>query len=879
MLVRSGHLGNFSIDDISECRGCKIPKMSALPFNKSSSISSSHFQLVRTDVWGPSPIVTKGGSQYYVSFVDDYSRFTWMYLMTRKSDFYKIYFNFHSMIRTQFSTTSKVLRSNLGGEYYLSEFEEFLVTHGTIHQSSCSDRPAQNDRVECKHHHLLDTARSLLLSSFVPSVFWGEAVLTAAYLLNRMTTPLVFGSSPCECLFGVTPNYSLLRIFGSACFVLLPKWARSKLSSHCVLCVFLGYGINQKGYRCYDPTTKKLYVSRHVTFLEKLPYYTIPSTPVSLSKDELVHVDLFPQDVSPDEFVFDLEVSTLPFPSTSDISPAPSPAPASPAPLIVYQRRNALPTSPVSSSTVPLNVSLDLAPPTHRFPQRDRHPPNWYGFGNTCFSLSYQSFLSCLHTYFEPRSYKEACHDPNWIAVMNDELTALARTQTWDLVPFPAGKNVIGCKWVYKVKTLSDGSLERYKACLVAQGFSQEFGIDYDETFAPVAKMTTVRTLISVAAAHQWPLFQLDVKNAFLNGHLAEEVYMRPPPGLSHSFGVVCRLRRALYGLKQSPRAWYERFHSIALQLGFRHSHHDCALFVRHTSVGLVLLLLYVDDMIITGSDSSTIEEVKHQLFQEFEMKDLGSLRYFLGIEVATSPTGYLLSQTKYVHDILSRVNLTDDKIVDTPIELHAKFSASDGFPLEDPTLYRELVGCLIYLTVTRPDFSYAVHILSQFVSAPCSTHWAALLRTLRYLRDTLLQCLLLSASSNLTLRAYADADWAGDVSARKSTSGLCVFLGDSIISWKSKKQSVVARSTAEAEYRAMIHATSEIVWLRWLLSDMSVSLSAPTPLYCDNQSAVQIAHNSVFHERTKHVEIDCHFVRQHLQAGTLTLPFVPSSL
>ncbi|XP_028102694.1 uncharacterized protein LOC114301935 [Camellia sinensis] len=327
--------------------------------------------------------------------------------------------------------------------------------------------------------------------------------------------------------------------------------------------------------------------------------------------------------------------------------------------------------------------------------------------------------------------------------------------------------------------------------------------------------MTTVRTLIFVAAAHQWSLFQLDVKNAFLNGHLAEEVYMRPPPGLSHPRGVVCRLCCALYGLKQSPRAWYERFHSVALQLGFRSSHHDCALFVRRTSIGLVLLLLYVDDMIITGFDSSTIEEVKHQLFQEFEMKDLGSLQYFLGIEVATSPTEYFLSQTKYIHDILSRVNLTNDKIIDTPIELHAKFSASDGIPLEDPTLYRELVGCLVYLTVTRPDISYAVYILSQFVSATRSTHWAALLRTLRYLRGTLLQCLLLSASSDLTLRAYVDADWAGDVSERKSTSGLCVFLRDSLISWKCKKKSVVARSAAEAEYRAMAHATSEIVWLR----------------------------------------------------------------
>ncbi|XP_028087510.1 uncharacterized protein LOC114288224 [Camellia sinensis] len=243
-------------------------------------------------------------------------------------------------------------------------------------------------------------------------------------------------------------------------------------------------------------------------------------------------------------------------------------------------------------------------------------------------------------------------------------------------------------------------------------------------------------------------------------------------------------------------------------------------------------------------------------------MKDLGSFRYFLGIEVVTSPTGYFLSQTKYACDILSHANLTDDKIVDTSLELHAKFSAFDGVPLEDPTLYRELVGCLVYLTVTCPNISYVVHILSQFVYAPCSTHWATLLCTLRYLCGTLLHCLLLSASSDLTLRAYANADWAGDISDRKSTSVLCAFLGDSLISWKSKKQSVVAHSTAEAEYRAMAHATFKIVWVRWLLSDMDVSFSDPTPLYYDNQSAIQIAYNSLFYKRTKHVEIDCHFVK-----------------
>ncbi|KAM3302948.1 putative mitochondrial protein like [Capsicum chacoense] len=425
---------------------------------------------------------------------------------------------------------------------------------------------------------------------------------------------------------------------------------------------------------------------------------------------------------------------------------------------------------------------------------------------------------------------------------------------------------------------LSDGSVERYKARLVAKGYSQQYGMDYEETFSPVAKMTTVRTMIAVASVRQWKIFQMDVKNAFLNGDLHEEVYMTPPPGIDHQPGEVCRFRKALYGLKQAPRAWFEKFSTVITSLGFVPSNHDSALFVRYTSAGRILLSLYVDDMIITGDDHSGIELLKHDLAHRFAMKDLGLLRYFLGIEVAQSKKGYLLSQTKYISDLFTRARLSDNRTVDTPLETNARYSPSDGVPLSDPSLYRTIVGSLVYLTVTRPDIAHAVHVVSQFVTAPTSVHWGAVLRILRYLRGTQFQNLLFPSTSSLELRAYSDADWDGDRNDRKSTTGFCVFLGDSLISWKSKKQDVVSRSSTEAEYRAMAVTTCEIIWLRWLLADMGVHISMPTPLHCDNKSAVQIAKNSVFHERTKHIEIDCHFTRHHLQLGTISLPFVPSS-
>ncbi|KAK8946453.1 hypothetical protein KSP39_PZI007004 [Platanthera zijinensis] len=281
--------------------------------------------------------------------------------------------------------------------------------------------------------------------------------------------------------------------------------------------------------------------------------------------------------------------------------------------------------------------------------------------------------------------------------------------------------------------------------------------------------------------------------------------------------------------------------------------------------------------MIITGDDHATIVSLQQHLRSQFEMKDMGPLRYFLGLEISRSKRGILVSQQKYISDILSVAALTDNRTVDTPIELNLKLLPTGGEPLPDVSRYRQLVGMLVYLTMTRPDIAYAVSFVSQFVQAPRSAHYSAVLRILRYLRTSVNRSLFFSATSPLTLRAFSDADWAGDITTRRSTTGFCIFLGDSLISWRSKKQESIARSSTEAEYRAMASTTAEIVWLRRLLRDLGVQTTGPTPLFCDNRSAIQIASNPVFHERTKHIEIDCHFTRQEFLANTISLPFIAS--
>uniref|UniRef100_A0A2N9FJH4 CCHC-type domain-containing protein n=1 Tax=Fagus sylvatica TaxID=28930 RepID=A0A2N9FJH4_FAGSY len=645
----------------------------------------------------------------------------------------------------------------------------------------------QNGRAERKHRHILDSVRAFLISASCPERFWGEAALTAVYTINRLPSSALQNVTPFERLYGTPASYSSLRVFGCACFVLLQPHEHSKLEPRSRLCCFLGYGIEHKGYRCWDPISQRLRISRHVVFWEhtmfnSLSKFTTCSTPSFFTNPSL---PLFP------------------------ISPADSPVSPLAPPLAVDPVLDQTPDLPLAAPPVDSPASpQEPAPPVD--PVTDQTP------------------LLPLR-----RSDRQA---------MTEELQALEKTHTWDLVDLPHGKSAIGCKWVYKIKTKSDGSIERYKARLVAKGYAQEYGIDYEETFAPVARITSVRSLLAIAAVHQWPLFQMDVKNAFLNGDLTEEVYMQAPPGYSDCPDKVCLLRRALYGLKQAPRAWFAKFSSIVHQFGFSSSSHDTALFIRRSDKGMILLLLYVDDMIITRDDHSGISDFKLFLHQQFEMKDLGHLSYFLGLEVSSDSTGYYLSQAN------------------------------------DATLYRQLVGSLVYLTVTRPDIAHAVHLVSQFLSAPHSTHYAAVLHILRYIKGTMFHGLHFSAHSTLDLCAYSDADWAGDPTDRRSTTGFCFFLGDSLISWRSKKQHIVSRSSTEAEYRALADTTSELLALRWLLEDMGVTHSSPTVIHCDNRSAIQIAHNDVFHERTKHIEIDCHLVRHHLSAGILHLLPVSSS-
>lgn len=856
-VLNSGFLGNKGSSSLSlECDSCKLGKSKTLPFPLHANRASQCFDLIHSDVWGPSPVSSHEKFKYYVTFIDDYSRFTWVYFLRSKSEVFRTFTDFLAYVENQFSTKIKTLRTDSGGEYLSSNFQEFLASKGIIHQRSCPATPQQNGVAERKNRHLIDVVRTLLLESSVPSMFWVEALKTAAHLINRLPSQVLHMESPYFRLFAKQPSYDNLRIFGCVCFVHLPPHERNKLSAQSVKCAFLGYNVCQKGFVCYDPTLRRTRMSRNVIFFENQHFFPVSSVPSSSST---VVLPSFENQCSDFHQV------------SSRFKPG-----------MVYTRRSLPQSLPMAHPTSDPNMNQNqtvAAPPEPlvRRSSRVSVPPDRYGFssGNSVSALT-----AALSKFDIPTCYSHAVKHDCWQQAMNEEIAALEANQTWDIESCPSTVVPLGCKWVYSVKVRSDGRLDRYKARLVVLGNKQEYGVNYEETFAPVAKMTTVRTILALAASKDWPLHQMDVKNAFLHGDLKECIYMKAPPGLFTSpTSNVCKLRRSLYGLKQAPRAWFDKFRTTLLQFSFNQSKYDTSMFLRKSDMGIVVLLVYVDDIVITGSDSALLEELKTHLSKSFHMKDLGSLTYFLGLEVHRSPSGISLNQHKYASDLVAIAGLQDATSVDTPMELNVKLRKEEGDLLADPSLYRTLVGSLVYLTITRPDIAFAVQQVSQFLQTPRHLHLAAVRRIIRYVQGTSARGLFFPVGNSPRLVAYSDADWAGCADTRRSITGWCVFLGDALISWKSKKQDRVSKSSTESEYRAMSLACSEIIWLRGLLGELDFSQNDPTPLHADNTSAIQITANPIYHERTKHIEVDCHSIREAFEALVITLPHISTEM
>ena len=449
----------------------------------------------------------------------------------------------------------------------------------------------------------------------------------------------------------------------------------------------------------------------------------------------------------------------------------------------------------------------------------------------------------------------------------------------------PAGRKAIGCKWVFKIKRGADGEVERYKARLVAKGFSQKEGIDYNETFAPVAKFTSIRLLLAIAATLDLDLHQMDAVTAFLNGEIEEDIYMQLPDGYNNtnSSNKVCKLRKALYGLKQSPRAWYLKLDHKLHQLGFKRSIADNSIYTKITATGFVLLALYVDDFLLSSNNITLLRAIKSQLQQSFKMKDLGEAHYILGMQIARNRAekSIHLHQHQYITMVLERTGMADCKPVSTPTDPNTKLEPTAATEATTSEPFTQAVGSIMYAMVaTRPDLAFAVGAVCAHMHNPSDAHWIAVKRILRYLKATAHLGLKFQANNNnnIEIRGYCDSDYAGDSTTSKSTTGYVFTCANAAITWKSQKQTRVALSTTEAEYTAAAEAIKEAIWLRQLQQDLLIPVTAPITLYCDNQGALALSKKPVNHSRTKHVTTRYHFVREAVDTNEINLQYLQTN-
>ncbi|KAI3496569.1 hypothetical protein L1887_38934 [Cichorium endivia] len=484
----------------------------------------------------------------------------------------------------------------------------------------------------------------------------------------------------------------------------------------------------------------------------------------------------------------------------------------------------------------------------------------------------------------DPKTFNEAMTSrdaPLWKEAINDEIDSIMGNGTWELADLPKGKRPIGSKWIFKRKYHPDGSISAYKARLVAKGYRKKEGIDYFDTYASVARISSIRILVAISALKVLYIHQMDVKTAFLNGYLKEEIYLEQPEGfvILGQENKVCRLIKSLYGLKQAPKQWHERFDTTVTVFGFKHNSADRCVYSKSTADYTVIICLYVDDMLIIGTHLVGILETKKYLSSNFKMKDLGEVDTILGIKLKRTGNEISLSQSHYIEKVLKKFQHLNIKEFNTPFESSVKLKVNSGKAVAQLE-YASAIGIMMYaMHCTRPGIAFAVSKLSQYTVNPGTEHWKAVSRVLGYLKRTSTFELTYTSTSGI-IEGYSDASCIDHISDSKSTSGWIYTLAGGAISWASKKQTCIAHSTMEAELIALAAAGREAEWIRDLLLDIKF-WDIPMPnihVYCDSEATLSKVYNAVSNTRSRHVGLRHNFVRQLIESGTIKVVYVKTS-
>lgn len=924
-----------NVQVLKECVPCLEGKMAAKQFPVGEARRATKFlELVHSDVCGPLPESSWSGAKYIVTFTDDYTRKTFGYLMKHKSEVMSHFLNFKRLVEKQLGLPIKIFRSDGGGEYCNDNFSKYLQQQGIIHQKSIPYSPSQNGVSERLNRTLLEKTRCMLKGAALCGRYWGEAVMTAIYLKNRSPTAALSGRTPEEVWSGSKPDLAHLRVFGCIAYSLVPEQKRRKLDPKSKRYLFVGYSDTSKGYRLLDPSTepKKVILSRNVVFIEnkfykdfneidnmnnKCVFYNltngndidnlnsnnisslnfsnndsnVPSSGENDCNDNMNSMDnnIINTSQYNNTLSFDSEQSesneitgdTMAFSdgdeeyctgSEDESVPAASPACGVHVESVTSSHEAAVEgggglSPPVSVSQRPMRSTRSRLPVKYDDYEMD-------------FSLIAQGILLP-----EPQSFEEILNSPDsheWQAAMQCEYDSLISNNVWKLVDRPSNENVIKCKWVYKKKYDANGNFDKYKARLVARGFTQVEGLDYNDTFSPVVRHSTIRILFSLANELNLNIDHIDVTTAFLNGDLQETIFMEQPPGFSDNEfkNKVCLLLKGIYGLKQASRIWNVKVHNLLTKNGYIQSKCEPCVYLKHSNKDITIIALYVDDFYIFYS--TKCNELLPLLDQNFSVRNLGSLKNCLGMNIERDRAMGIMkiSQSDYIKRLLQRFGMENCKIVKTPMPTNCKLVKGKTNLCDDQYNYRQLMGCLMYLSVcTRPDISYACSQLSQFNNCFDVTHWQAAKRILRYLAGTINYSLYFHRGGKLNLTAFADADWANDPNDRRSYTGFVVKLGNNVVNWESRKQRCVALSSTEAEYLAITDVCKDICFLRNFLSEVMPAEYNVT-IFNDNQSAQKLLLVKEYcHKRTKHIDIRYHFVKDLVQNDNVTVKYLQTDL
>lgn len=927
-MVKNNYVTGIKVncnEQMEPCATCLEGKLSALPFPKRTSRSDEPLQLIFSDICGPMRVHSNGGKSYFVTFIDDYSRWTEVFLLSKKSDVFNAFKEYKKIVENKFQSKLKAFQSDNAREYISAEFSEYLKSNGIQRRLSAPRTPEQNGVAERKNRTLVEMARCLILQSGLPPSFWGEAILTANFVRNRCPTATLFGRTPYEYWTNRVPNLKFFRTFGETAFVLNKNKGKDKLGPKAEKAIFVGYAVEAKAYRLFIPGTKKILISRDVGFLGEMYYKPHKEDIISANAEANSHKLLLNEET---EAVTDVKTRDIIVETNDEVESIPEfkrgrgrprrvksgrrgrPCKEFNMVPVTYVRCDSIaststdPTSPTTPATPPVIDNVTEPPRVETTTDQDNDDVFLDDPGTTAGYLNEEEEI-IEYAFNAEVNFKSATTGPEqeeWKEAILTEVKSLMENETWEVVNPPRERKIIGCRYVLTNKYFPDGKLQRRKARLVAQGFTQQPYVDYTGTFAPVARLTSIRLLLALAVKYDMIVEQIDITTAYLNGTLDEQIYMRKPPMIEDALeelirrepkdsklamkskemledfklGKVCSLKSALYGLKQAGLQWNIEVNSVLTRIGLTQSKSDPCIYFSKRNEDLLLVSVYVDDFLIVSKNPKWIESIKKEMSTYFEVKDLGTAHYCLGIEIIQDPRGIAIKQSNYIRELIRRFNLEEANSVTTPLPVDAKSTTSLKSSTDCGNLpYRELIGGLMYIAMaTRPDITYAVSFLSQFNHSYTKVHWGLAKRVLRYLIGTQDVGIMYSKSAN-QIKGYVDADWGSNLLDRKSYTGFVFLLSNGAISWKAQKQRTVALSSTEAEYIGITEAVKEAVYWSNFMNEIGLQELEHLMVYNDNQGAKLLVENPVFHQRTKHIDLRHHFIRDTLKRECIELSYL----